>query len=136
MYYTPEIEEFYVGFEYERFVPKSNTTEEECWDKLLVSVNYLSLDDEILEKKIRVKYLDKSDIESYGFKYLGLKFLSNDVENFRLDVTDNIYYKVQYHPSSNLLGLYYEEDNGDGECLFYGKIKNKSEFKNILEKTL
>lgn len=44
-YYTPEIEEFYVGFEYERFVPRSNATEEECWEKIEMSVNYLSLDD-------------------------------------------------------------------------------------------
>src|SRR5690606_29619740 len=98
-YYTPEIEEFYVGFEYERFIPKSNSTEEECWEKLSMSINYLSLeelDNEIIEKEIRVKYLDKEDIESFGFKHEGGKLIKNYKDYFIYKVDNHKQYNLSY----------------------------------------
>jgi hypothetical protein len=136
-YYTPSIEEFHVGFEYERFIPRSNATEEECWDKLSMSVNYLSLDeldDEIIEKEIRVKYLDKEDIEDLGF----------DLDIIRVVIPD------KYEPYLNLnngVGIIFNKTNSSvritipcdkiyRKIVFDGKIKNKSELKEILEKII
>ena len=84
-YYRPSLEEFYLGFEYERFIPKSNSTEEGCWEKITMSVNYLSLDeidDEILEKEIKDELKDNTlevssneqlgkALEKYGLPNLG-----------------------------------------------------------------
>jgi hypothetical protein len=67
-YYTPEIEEFHVGFEFERLI----TGMREHWNKVTMSVNFLSLediDDEIELKEIRVKHLDREDIEECGWEF-------------------------------------------------------------------
>lgn len=122
-YYKPEIEEFHVGFEYERFVPKANATEEECWDKLSMSVNYLSLDeidDEIIEKEIRVKYLDKEDIESLGWK------LNSD-----LYIKDGL--TLQLH--KDLITIkYYDDFNNEWRTKVEQiTIKNKSELVKLLK---
>ena len=70
-YYTPEISEFFVGFEYEyRFfthsewessIFESEVGEIEC--NPFDNIEYL-----LQEKNIRVKYLDSEDIESLGFE--------------------------------------------------------------------
>lgn len=154
-YYTPDISEFHISFEYERFVPISNAIEEECWDKLAMSVNYLSLDEidnEIIEKEIRVKYLDRQDIEELGFT---IESSEIDVENnhFHLVFTCNqcnITYRLAYvnwYTKRNLGGIdYITEDRlvkitsdviHDGvlntSLIFRGDIKNKSELKTLLK---
>ena len=138
-YYIPEIEEFYVGFEYERFVPKSNTTEEECWNKLSMSVNYLSLNDidyEIIEKEIRVKYLDQEDIENLGWT----------IDEVHKDKEQKLYFKdnivLYYRYKTKKLGVftknflkndYYSKYNKDPHSIHSITIKNKSEFKKLLK---
>lgn len=70
-YYTPSIEEFHIGFEYEYLGNNLNTE----WSK--VKAEWSDLDimfddyehelDGKFEELYRVKYLDKEDIESLGF---------------------------------------------------------------------
>jgi hypothetical protein len=70
-YYIPELSEFYVGFEFEFF-------NKEKW-KVSEDFSYLFLKDDtdtvsevnenIKEGKIRVKFLDRQDIEELGWKY-------------------------------------------------------------------
>ena len=89
-YYTPTIDEFYVGFECEFHGMstggfaimdfKNNTIEQvsdpdiKIWDKCKVSTNPMfkrnldSIENSIVSGQIRVKYLDQSDIESLGFE--------------------------------------------------------------------
>lgn len=125
-YYTPKISEFYVGFEYERFVTKRNTSEEDCWDKINMSVNYLILDeidDEIIVGDIRVKYLDKDDIESLGFKEESNNFFKlRDSEYISLD---------SFVEDKGWFLTYGEEEDHYG---FSGWLKNKSELKILLKK--
>ncbi len=72
-YYIPIIEEFYTGFEYERMNGES-------WEEseFLESDSYGTLargyENEFEEiaiglRDVRVKYLDREDIESLGFEY-------------------------------------------------------------------
>ena len=62
-YYTPSIEEFYVGFEYEVNYGENDWQKECLWAKPeVVTLPYMNLEN------IRVKYLDKEDIESLGFE--------------------------------------------------------------------
>ena len=82
-YYTPEIEEFHVGFEYEQkpsFTDGTVKTQEdfdrEKWKKRIFKVGYGPYINRALYGRnrdkgicgIRVKYLDREDIESLGFK--------------------------------------------------------------------
>jgi len=114
-YYTPKIEEFHVGFEYEEFY------NDDWHKKQYQQDNFLNHDFEcVFEKyyKTRVKYLDKKDIEDLGFKQVG-----------------NSYSKPLFN--KNNLNLILDEDkreinfNNINNINF--KIKNKSELKNIFE---
>jgi len=160
-YYTPEISEFYAGFEYE-YKPRAreglmsyvrnNFTYINRWDKDVFnkkSENFLEalevydrpynigdIYTYIEDKAVRVKYLDKEDIESFGFEYV--------------DGMDGEY----SHPLSDNLVFYKNIKDKEGvKCqlifipkkvvhlrinevtIFIGKIKNKSELKKILQMT-
>src|ERR1700742_1583934 len=86
-YYTPEIEEFCVGFECEinPLVPfgKGGLTElSGKWEAFKCS-NWNSRRWFNIEEK-RVKLFDRADIESCGFKYSGL--YDNDYPEFCKDI--------------------------------------------------
>ena len=85
-YYTPAIDEFYVGFEYEVAEIKSadlitGEQEHKIWvhkfydqgDLIDLYYNYKPDFDSVTfdKTKLRVKYLDQKDIESLGFKFTG-----------------------------------------------------------------
>lgn len=82
-YYTPEIEEFHVGFEFEEEFKNPNWNKlskptKDVWEyiklKLDTSHSISRIIGKIKINKVRVKHLDKEDIESLGFK-------NNDVDN-------------------------------------------------------
>jgi hypothetical protein len=72
LYYTPELEEFHVGFEIELL-----NIENSQWGKYTITESDLldathyesSALKHILEDEYRVKYLDREDIESLGWDY-------------------------------------------------------------------
>ena len=86
---------------------------------------------------IRVKYLDKSDIESLGFIYNNnysdlpeLGFINES----KLESL-NIQYLLYYNPLDNLTRIERIVNCGTGneDYLFYGIIKNKSELIKLLK---
>lgn len=130
-YYTPEIGEFHVGFQYQRNdggVWYNNTSD--AYDMMSVQtqlnksnfnkgeyINYRKFN-----KRIRVKYLDREDIESLGFTQS-----KSDINWY--DYKNNRYWL-------------YREDNKDwrwiisdeqSEVSFAGNIKNKAELKVLLK---
>lgn len=147
-YYTPSIEEFHVGFEYEHchssisFVTlnfktgeKENRTEpKKIWEKSIFSGNEFDVwkssfrfNDSLKDGQIRVKYLDKEDIESLGFMQEG------DSARYRKENLNILFYALA--ESINPLVL---TDRvvviKDGEYVKYsGVIKNKSELIRILK---
>ena len=143
-YYTPSIEEFFVGFEFEHKDPCYDGREE--FQKAIVeSDNLVRYPDEdgmfnyweaehllsnilydVKENNIRVKYLDTSDIEELGFDRLN--DLSNGVQMYKKDV-----YYILWQPESlkQDKGALIIEDIND-VCLFRGFIKNKSELIRLL----
>ena len=132
-YYTPDISEFYVGFEYERFIPRANATEEECWENIKMSINYLTLDeidDEIIENEIRVKYLDQEDIESFGFTKDFIRTKSTTTLGYELNNKCCLFWK-NYKSDNSSIVIHELINNGD--CIFNGIIKNKSELKKLLQ---
>jgi len=114
-YYTPEIEEFYKGFivhidtDGEWLPTKINYTDELY--KLMMTGE---------DSGVRVKYLDREDIESLGF----VKWPDRDVYDlgeFQLHLGRHVEpYKVEIY-----------DDNS--QYCFVGVIKNKSELKKVLK---
>lgn len=127
-YYAPNISEFYSGFEFEQIeiVGKSGYSEED-WVKNICTPGFGAVDEDIDnldDDYIRVKYLDKSDIESLGF---------------RASTTENhLYYlgdvSLQLHVNGELTISYYNEFNeGWRTAVEQIIIKNKSELIKLLK---
>ena len=154
-YYTPDIEEFHVGFEYEEFY-------KETWRSVLYSgmgttlYNFYSGNE-----SIRVKYLDQEDIESLGFEAKDRNGYGSAEDHFLLEekeygvgikkgilsihLKDHMggnygkgseYILINPIPESNYQ-LYSMQYFGDSSfkisTLFKGTIKNKSELKRVLK---
>ena len=140
-YYTPDVSEFFVGFEYEE---KSSGlwTKQVYNDKSPILTGqwfdghtymYNTIEQYIQQEIIRVKYLDREDIESLGFFYYrGVKetgsqgmLLSNKLtftkkKNFYL-VFDTVNREVIIEKLTS------------NEQFFKGFIKNKSQLVKVLE---
>ena len=125
-YYTPEIEEFHIGFECE-------TLERDSWKKVeIYDVSFEIDTEELKQKKIRVKYLDKEDIESIG----GWEFVKEykDPGSYCLDFKKR-HTELTLHPAleETMIFIEHGSDISIGYPVFKGKIKNKSELKTLLK---
>jgi hypothetical protein len=137
-YYTPEIEEFYIGFEYELL---ETYGEEKLWAQLDIdhSDNFPIhlIEDQLNDELIRVKYLDSEDIESLGFEksytpsyitdeMIELYSIGNEEDWYNLEFQDNNVIITKCHMYNEVTG------NWNQDCIFTGVIKNKSELKKLL----
>jgi len=119
-YYTPKLNEFFDGFEYE-------SLDDIIWKKSVFDFRDLEVvDDEIREEIIRVKYLNREDIESFGFKY--------DSDNFFEGFFNGLIYKILLVNEN--VWIYFRQNVGNEKIIdktsFFGKIKNKSELKKLM----
>jgi hypothetical protein len=121
-YYTPEAEEFCVGFEFEYL-------ENKTWVKKILPFynNYASLWGSNPDAKLfRVKYLDKEDVESLGWEFRQSEVGFFELNRFQLfffgDQFISIDKEVISH-SNNYTATYQH---------FRGIIKNKSELKKLM----
>lgn len=107
-YYTPEIEEFHIGFEYE-YEDINEGGASTSWYKGILQPNEGYIIDQIYNdenREYRVKYLDREDIESLNIpSYIKVNHILN-----------NTY-----------------EIIGTNARIFRGDIKNKSELKRLLK---
>lgn len=152
-YYTPIIEEFYVGFEYE-----VKTWKDKWETEILIDLNSQDSDGALYpwiptEQSLscfRVKYLDKEDIESLGFtkrlknQWVGWKDYIKEISNHNYEYfmrftlhtpTMGSQYKIYVHRH-----LHSEQDDiegqlnyGESELVYKGLIKNKSELLKLLK---
>lgn len=124
-YYTPSIQEFHVGFEYEVNYGNNNWVKESLYSK--EQVNVLPF---MNTNNIRVKYLNKEDIESLGWK-------SSDrlIREFYIKDKNVVYYlnsipngkihiKQEWNPYKEVVNT---------EDLFIGYLKNKSELQRLMK---
>ena len=132
-YYCPKIEEFRVGFRYQRY-DYDNVTDTYYWNKCkieywenlrdiydLLGDTLDGKDGNILISKIRVKYLDKKDIESLGFKlYIKNNFIYCQYKELEI--------YLDYNIETNICKIYTLDEN-----LFKGVINNKSELQVVLK---
>jgi len=117
-YYTPEIEEFHIGFEYEWL------DENKLWNKATpIEISRKNFDEQTYG--LRVKYLDKEDIESLGFEFIKEDKFSKyfKFQNFNLQTVKN-----------GTHGIHIAQLDEDGHSIvFKGIVKNKSEFKKLIK---
>jgi hypothetical protein len=137
-YYTPEIEEFHVGFEFEEEFNAPNWTKLMKppkdlyeWVKLRLDTSHSIsiITSKIKKRRVRVKYLDQTDIESLGFEVYRDSFFKYK-ECYK---KDNLLLAVG---PTNEISIVMETLNmfkEYPEILFIGKLKNKSELKRLLE---
>jgi hypothetical protein len=124
-YYTPEIEEFHVGFEYEGESYISGR-----WIKHTLSEGD-HLDIEKIYKTARVKYLDREDIESLGFEELETMLSNPPIYRYGNKDTG-----VTLNLRNQKVGITIPEREravGGYRTIFEGTIKNKSELKKLLK---
>lgn len=122
-YYKPEFHEFHEGFEYLDTLFGINSyktfihNEVDGWRK---SFFIKGIDN----NQIKVKCLDREDIESLGWEQIGYDTfsLSGDIEKYELEFDPE--YKTFIYETSHLK-----------RNLFSGKIKNKSELKRLMIQT-
>tara|TARA_R110002074_G_scaffold366532_1_gene540490 strand:- start:74 stop:514 length:441 start_codon:yes stop_codon:yes gene_type:complete len=130
-YYVPDIEEFYVGFNYESLQDPRLPDEDDSWERntiedewdLKTFIGYYC----VTHIELRIKHLDREDIESLGFTHVASGWY-----NYTLAITI---------PHWTDLKLRTWKDNeviitgfrGDEEgILFQGTLKNKSELKKLM----
>jgi hypothetical protein len=125
-YYTPEFHEFHEGFEYQdNFFSTSYFPKTFSFFEVQSPVDRRLFIKAIDNKQIRVKYLDREDIESLGFKY--------DCDNFY----NGLIYTILLVNGN--VWIYFKQNIGNetivDKTLFFGKIKNKSELKRVMKQT-
>jgi len=143
-YYTPTIDEFHVGFEFEVFTVSNE------WKKLSWDFQF-DLKDAIERDRVRVKCIDRQDAEELGFvmdplpheKYTASFYFANK-GNFNLWISEcnaeelrerwgfiTPYYNVYIR---RFLVPYEEAKSSfDWQDIFKGWIKNKSELKRLIK---
>jgi hypothetical protein len=127
-YYTPKIEEFHVGFEYEALFTDKKKEPNLRWVKMNEPFQFKRFYEwlELPEPGLRVKYLDKEDIVSCGFntgKPLDMYYYTlGDYSLMFVNTFPINGYKVRFVSIKDKL------DN----IIFHGNIKNKSVFKILL----
>lgn len=137
-YYIPEISEIYIGFEYEVKHYYLDKLEYGDFSKAIVSLSTFQFAImELRQSRVRVKHLDKEDIESLGWKCYKLFKTSNN----GTDISDNYIFKYEnkYHLISDFSkgGMLILKGNklisSDITKIFSGIIKNKSELKKLMQ---
>lgn len=139
-YYTPELSEFYVGFEFEVlnneskfYIPglaKNEWSSIESNFGIFTSVEKIQR--LILDKQIRVKNLDREDIESLGWEHDStIKSESYFIhKDFSLITREE--WRLIYDSKNNSIDIS-DLNNINLSFSFYGTIKNKSELKKIMQ---
>jgi hypothetical protein len=167
-YYTPTIDEFHVGFTYERndgndwYPVVSNIVDMMDVQTMLSKANLQKIaitckdEKEFLAKtgahalpigmtlktilnnpitfcdRIRVKYLDREDIESLGFRREFDKFRPVDIFCGHLPNDSEAISHVSYNFDSKILFIQNNQYE-DNSTIFLGAIKNKSELKKLMQ---
>jgi len=140
-YYTPSIKEFHVGFEFEFSDYVSSPKEPSEWHKGNFGSNTAHifdqesweyhLEDQINKGHIRVKYLDKEDVESLGFKYEKHYTFKKYIDNKYNKTKTLIRIEYDWNNHSNVLIEFYNQNNFTNGMSFI--IKNKSELRILLK---
>lgn len=147
-YYTPGIEEFHVGFEYEE---KGYSRKGEWTTLVLDSYDmktrdsgapgecafpntWDNIEEDIETGNIRVKHLDREDIESLRWVFVleaNQNLYAYKKEGYRLSFLRNLKSFIIHKTDGK--GYIYKNKEMIGCPIFIGNIKNKSELKRLMQ---
>lgn len=147
-FYTPNLEEFCLGFEYD-FLQHHGSPEQEWVSLILSQISdgeddpYLGLtfkalenyDNVFIRNAWRVKYLSQSDIESFGFEFVDYNKMG------QMTTYQKVWDSGKGIFRSKLITYSKDVNNEKEEVLiklhdivrFHGYIRNKSELNRILK---
>lgn len=136
-YYTPDITDFHIGMTIEINEQCTNKMIRKVeWHPVVITLNENETGEKIAfnrlqrlinSNKIRVKYLDKQDIDSLiNYDINIIEFIEDNVYEFNFNKA-GIEYKGFYTYSDRMIS-FYEESN----YIFWGIIKNKSELNKLM----
>ncbi len=151
-YYIPEIEEFHPGFEFE-YLTVDDDWQKDIFDSVKPGDHEQMPFDLIKRifnsdrsKELRVKYLDREDIEGMGFSELtsedkiktncgmvGGTSFKKIVENEKIRITFILQFSGVYMMINKLTERSLRGYNEFFRICFDGKLKNKSELKKVLK---
>lgn len=137
-YYTPEIEEFHVGFRYEYLLdPYIYQT----WSKSRCIIDRVipNLYVEESPHSIRVKYLDRDDIEELGWEFLAI--FPNQIESYMHETGYTLQRYVCPDGTSSISMFKVLPDKGEGNLFsrrkedgpYVLKLKNYNELERLME---
>jgi len=140
-YYTPDIEEFHVGFECEL---RNSSSEPFEWEPFkIIGVDdgeisgrrmdwsFYDSNNSIRDEMVRVKYLEWKDIEELGFEHLGSGWFErkNSYHRYESGIHDC---RIRMWKDNQLdIWAYWKDD--EPSIIFTGELKNKSELVKILQ---
>lgn len=136
-YYVPEIEELHIGFEYEvaSSYCKNGIKQDDLWTERLVEID---IDFEYIEAQleigiIRVKYLDKEDIESLDWNHSGHTinewYISKEDVEYKLTLYKDSEVRITDRYPNGITSSDKEE-----KYIYYGEIKNKLELQKLMKR--
>jgi hypothetical protein len=120
-YYTPEIEEFHVGFEYEE-KPKGSIEYAYTPNVWIKEYHLKHLFTRITP---RVKHLDREDIESLGCEYFREEY------PYAIYKRGFVYVFFREEMPNNVIVSY--DIDGYKSQIFNGTVKNKSQLRNLFK---
>lgn len=125
-YYTPELQDLYVGYECE---VKDIPPPEEDWHQwVITTTNVLHhLDKWIKDGSLRTKYLTQEDIESLGWKLIPYEHYFEKDNYIMIQQGEKIEIWVKD------LALYDPEGETTNGTIFKGEAKSINELKKIME---
>jgi hypothetical protein len=140
-YYTPKVEEFHIGFEFEvhintGFRPTDHFKEGEEWTK--TTWDYFDCMDTatVDPNDYRVKHLDRYDAESLGWEH------DYNLEPIQNRETDPTFEGYSIEDGNKIFMLYLFNDgevwielvigNAGHGFIFKGKLQNKSELRRLM----
>tara|TARA_R110000765_G_scaffold26628_8_gene64947 strand:+ start:1074 stop:1544 length:471 start_codon:yes stop_codon:yes gene_type:complete len=148
-YYTPKIEEFHVGFEFEVLMYYKN---DPVWiDRTFCNTDSVqSIEMSHSKDSFRVKHLDREDIESFSktdFPEVKFEYDNNSEPIPSRDgkylcptayaLDDQLHsgelWMLYHYEEDNMVWIEYIKDCGGMGYIFKGIVNNKSELKRILK---
>lgn len=124
-YYTPTLEEFHVGFRYEKLsLSQEKPVAEVDWFKEVLedSLELPYIEEDLDDGILRVKYLDQDDLEELGWELDGCMKKSGCIyfkSNFTC-ITESPYDKK----------IVIQQE---GDMIFYGYCKNYNELERLMK---
>lgn len=135
-YYTPTIDEFCFGFEYEWREGDDETTP---WIKAICDYNMLPVTEESRERnQYRVKYLNREDVEELGWEFIKKDEYGSDVFYKNIETGPKKGVKYYIHVPSNTPRIFIKWESYFSYGSYKGEmgvnIKNKNEFEKLFNK--